>query len=136
VGVVKAVIDRGALKVNIAIVYILISVIGGAAGQLLLKRGMSSLGPLTLSLPDLGSILWRIGTNPFVVGGLLVYVGSTLFWLMALSRVELSFAYPFASLSYIVMLVAAWRLFDENISPWRLVGTLVIGAGVLLIART
>ena len=135
-GVVKAVIDRRGLKVNIAIVYILISVIGGAAGQLLLKRGMSSLGPLTLSVPELGSILWRIGTNPYVVGGLMVYVGSTLFWLMALSRVELSFAYPFASLSYIVMLVAAWRLFDENISPWRLIGTLVIGAGVLLIART
>lgn len=121
---------------NVAVVYILISVLGGAAGQILLKQGMSTLGPLTLSLPQLGTILWRIGTNPFVIGGLFIYMLSTLFWLTALSRVELSFAYPFASLSYVVMLIAAWRLFDENISLPRLIGTLIIGAGVLLISRS
>ena len=121
---------------KLSIVYIMISVLAGAVGQIMLKRGMSSMGPLTFAFSELGSMLWRIGTNPFVIGGLAIYVSGTLFWLMALSRVELSYAYPFASLSYVVMLIASWLLFREEISVMRLVGTLVIGLGVLLISRS
>ncbi len=55
---------------------------------------------------------------------------------MALSRVDLSFAYPFASLSYVVMLAASWQLFNEDISLLRLMGTAVIVFGVLLISRS
>jgi multidrug transporter EmrE-like cation transporter len=121
---------------NITIIYILISVLGGAAGQVLLKKGMSQLGPLTLQLDQVGNLLLRLGTNPFVILGLLVYGGSTIFWLAALSRVDLSYAYPFASLSYIVMLVASWQIFNENISLLRLVGCVVVGMGVFLISRS
>ncbi len=121
---------------NIAIVYILISVLAGATGQILLKTGMNSMGPLTLSFDQLFNILWRIGTNPYVVIGLFIYVTGTVFWLAALSRVDLSYAYPFASLSYVVMLLAAWFIFGENITPLRLLGTLVVGLGVFLISRS
>ena len=121
---------------NIAIVYILISVFLSAAGQILLKKGMNSMGPLTLTANQLIGMLWRIATNPYVVIGLTVYVFGTVFWLTALSRVDLSYAYPFASLSYILMLVASWGLFSENISFLRLLGTVVVGIGVLLISRS
>lgn len=124
------------LTVNIAIIYILISVLGGAVGQVLLKRGMSSMGPLTLSLGKLPSMLFSMATNPFVVIGLIVYVGSTVFWLTALSRVDLSYAYPFASLSYIAMLVASWQIFHEDISLVRLAGSFVILMGVILVSRS
>ena len=99
---------QGRFKMNAAVGYIMISVIGGAVGQILLKKGMGSMGPLTLSLGKLGEVLWRIGTNPYVIAGLAIYVTGTVFWLVALSRVDLSYAYPFASLSYVVMLAAAW----------------------------
>lgn len=121
---------------TIAVVYILISVLTGAIGQVLLKKGMESMGPLTLSLNQLGSILWRIGTNPYVIIGLAIYVGGMVFWLTALSRVDLSYAYPFASLSYVVMLVASWQLFKEDITPLRLLGTSVVCLGVLLISQS
>lgn len=133
---IKYVFSRGILTMNIAIVYILISVLGGAIGQILLKTGMSQMGPLTLSVNQLFHILWRMTTNPYVVVGLGVYVMGTVFWLSALSRVDLSYAYPFASLSYIVMLVASILIFKENITLLRLVGTLVVGLGVLLISRS
>jgi drug/metabolite transporter (DMT)-like permease len=133
---IEAVLGRRKLEMNVAIVYILISVLGGAAGQVLLKKGMGSMGPLTLSVNQLGSILWRMATNPYVVFGLGVYMLSTIFWLTALSRVNLSYAYPFASLSYIVMLVVSWQLFKEDISFLRLLGSLVIGIGVFLISRS
>jgi multidrug transporter EmrE-like cation transporter len=121
---------------DITIIYILISVLGGAMGQVLLKKGMGSMGPLTISLDQLGSMLWRIGTNPYVIVGLAVYVGSTLFWLVTLSRVDLSYAYPFASLSYVVMLLASWLLFKENITSLRLLGSFVVMTGVILISRS
>lgn len=120
---------------SIAVVYILISVLGSAVGQLLLKKGMNSLGPITLTLNQLPSVLWNMATNPNVIIGLTIYLIGTIFWLAALSRVDLSYAYPFASLSYIIMLVASWQMFDEKISLSRLLGTLVIGIGVLLIYR-
>jgi drug/metabolite transporter (DMT)-like permease len=121
---------------TLAILYILVSVVAGAAGQVLLKKGMGSMGPLTLSVSQLGNILWRIGTNPYVVIGLAIYVGGTVFWLTALSRVDLSYAYPFASLSYVVMLIASWQLFDENITVLRLLGTLIVCLGVFIISRS
>jgi drug/metabolite transporter (DMT)-like permease len=136
VGTVKLQLDRRAWKMSTTIAYILVSVLVSAMAQIMLKKGMSSLGPLTLSLPQLGSIVWQIATNPYVVSGLCVYVVGTLFWLSALSRVELSFAYPFASLSYVIMLVASWRIFQEDISLIRVIGTLVIGLGVILVSRT
>ena len=118
-----------------AIIYILISVLTSAAGQLLLKKGMNSMGPVTLSLNQLPSILWQMGTNPSVVIGLIIYLAGTVFWLAALSRVDLSYAYPFASISYVIMLVASWLMFDEKITLFRIIGSVVIGIGVLLIYR-
>ena len=100
---------------NIAILYILISVLGSAMGQLLL--------------------LWQMVTNPNVFFGLAIYLVGTIFWLAALSRVDLSFAYPFASFNYVIMLVASWMMFDEKITVSRLLGTVVIGIGVVLISR-
>ena len=131
----QALSRKRVVKMNIAITYILVSVILGAVGQLLLKQGMGSMGPLGISIDGLGGLSWKIGTNLYVVSGLFIYVLGTLFWLVALSRVELSFAYPFASLSYLVMLAASWGLFHENISLLRLIGTLVIVFGVLIISR-
>jgi drug/metabolite transporter (DMT)-like permease len=121
---------------NIAIVYILISVLGGAVGQVMLKKGMMGMGPLTLTLDRLGGILWRMITNPYVFFGLGIYLLSTVFWLVALSRVDLSYAYAFASLSYVIMLTASWFLFHENITPLRLLGTLIIAIGVFLVSRS
>jgi drug/metabolite transporter (DMT)-like permease len=136
VGIVAAIIKRRRSDMTLAILYILVSVVAGAAGQVLLKKGMGSMGPLTLSVDQLGNILWRIGTNPYVVIGLAIYVTGTLFWLTALSRVDLSYAYPFASLSYVVMLIASWQLFNENITVLRLLGTLVVCLGVFIISRS
>lgn len=121
---------------SVAIVYIMISVLAGAIGQVLLKKGMGSMGPLTLTINQLGGVLWRMGTNPYVIIGLAIYVSGTVFWLTALSRVDLSYAYPFASLSYVIMLIASWLLFNENITPLRLLGTLIVCIGVLLISRS
>ena len=133
---IQSILSRGKPQMTIAIGYILISVLAGAIGQIMLKKGMSSMGAITLNFDQLFNIFWRIGTNPYVMIGLVIYVAGVVFWLGALSRVDLSYAYPFASMSYVVMLIASWQLFNENITPLRLVGTLVICVGVLLVSRS
>ena len=123
------------LGMKVAIIYILISVLASTVGQLLLKKGMNSVGSITLSTSQIVSITWKMVTNPYVFIGLIIYIAGTVFWLAALSRVDLSYAYPFASLSYVVMLVASWMMFGEQITLSRIIGTVVIGIGVLLIYR-
>ena len=136
-GMIEAILNNMSLsKMNLAIVYILVAVLAGAVGQILLKKGMGSMEAFTVSLDQLWVILWRIGTNPYVIIGLFIYVCGTVFWLAALSRVDLSYAYPFASLSYVVMLIASWQLFNEDIVPIRLIGTIVVGLGVFLISQS
>jgi drug/metabolite transporter (DMT)-like permease len=113
---------------------ILLSTILGVAGQLLLKRGMTMLGAQSLTPSSLMDVAWRIGTSPWVILGIAIYVSGTFFWLVALSRVELSFAYPFASLSYVLIIAAAWALLGESVSPMRLAGVVTICLGVFFVS--
>jgi drug/metabolite transporter (DMT)-like permease len=126
--------NKGA-GMSTSILYILISVLGSAIGQLLLKKGMNMMGPVTLNMNQIPSIVWQMVTNLNVFLGLVIYLVGTVFWLAALSRVDLSYAYPLASFQYIIMLVASWMMFDEKITLSRLLGTAVIGIGVFLISR-
>ena len=121
---------------TVAISYILISVLAGAIGQITVKYGKTQTGEKKISVHDIVPSHWKIGTNPYVIGCLTLYVCGTVFWLAALSRVDLSYAYPFASVSYVIMLTASWLLFNENITPLRLAGTLIVMFGVFLISRS
>jgi drug/metabolite transporter (DMT)-like permease len=135
-GVIQRFVYRKKASMNLSITYILIAILAAATGQILLKQGVTTIGALTITLGQLGDILWRLGTNPYVIIGLTAYVVGELFWLAALSRVDLSYAYPFASLSYVFMLAASWLVFNEDISWVRLLGTVIIGLGVFLVSRS
>jgi len=118
------------------LVYILPSVFLGVIGQLLLKRGMTAMGPLSLSQGSIAQTIWDIATNPWVLVGLACYVGGTLFWLIALSRADLSFVYPFATLSMALIVVSSWLIFGESVSTLRFMGIATIAVGVLIVARS
>ncbi len=115
---------------------IVFGVMLNAAAQLLLKAGTRSIGQFDFSVANIWPIGWSLGTNPYIVGGLSCYVVSVVVWIMALSRVEVSVAYPMLSLGYIVNAGFAWWLFGEALSPTRLVGMAVIIVGVYLVAKT
>lgn len=119
-----------------AVVLILLSVTLGVVGQIILKHGMTVMGQLDLSSAGVGGIVWRMATSPFVVGGLAVYMAGAFFWLLALNRVDLSYAYPFASLSYVLIFLSSWLLFRESINPMRFLGMLVICLGVYFVSRS
>lgn len=118
------------------LLYILVAGVFSVAGQIVMKRGLVGIGPIGLEASALPQALLSLALNPLIVLGLLVTVMGTFFWLITLSRVDLSFAYPFASLNYGLVLAAAWFLLDERVSPTRLLGVLTICAGVALVMRT
>ncbi|NWF78729.1 MAG: EamA family transporter [Chloroflexi bacterium] len=115
---------------------ILAATVLGVIGQLLLKHGMGGMGPLSVSLVGVPKIVWQIATSPFVVGGLLMYVIGTFFWLITLSRLDLSFAYPFVSLNQVLVFIASWLVLHEEVNPLRALGMFVICIGILLVARS
>ncbi len=114
---------------------IMVGVLLNAAAQLLLKAGMNRIGHFEFSAANLVPIGWKVATNPPIVAGLTCYVFSVVVWLLALSRVDVSYAYPMLSAGYIVNAIAAWYLFGEVLSPMKLAGIFVIILGVFLISR-
>lgn len=71
--------------------------------------------------------------SPYVIGGLALYGAATVLWLFILSRVELSIAYPIQSLAYIIAVIGAYFVFNEPLSTAKIMGCLLILAGVTLI---
>lgn len=115
---------------------ILLSVALAATAQLTLKHGMNQVtaasGTATLS----GGSLRAIVTNLSVVGGLAIFGLSAAVWLLVLSRASLSFAYPFASLTYVLILLADRFVLGENIPLLRWAGVFAIMTGIILVAQT
>ena len=118
------------------LILILVSVILGVTGQLAMKNGMMGVKLSAASAGVLVSGFARSLLNPFVITGIGLYALSALVWLMVLSRVELSFAYPLISIGYIAVVILARVLFHENVSPIRIAGAVVICLGVFLITRS
>jgi drug/metabolite transporter (DMT)-like permease len=111
---------------------ILMSVTFAAVGQVSWKVGMDFIGPVTDLRP---SDFISIFLDPYVFFGLIMYGLGTIFWLIALSRMELSFLYPFISLTYILVLALSYLVLKESIGLNKMVGTVLIISGLLLISR-
>ena len=110
---------------------ILFSVALGAIGQLVFKAAMNSIGVLEPSL----ELLLRMVTNPLLLLGGGIFLGSPVLWLLALGRADLSFAYPFLSLTYVAVLLGGALLFGEQITAPRIIGFVVVVAGLMIVAR-
>ncbi len=115
---------------------ILTGVLLNAGAQLLLKAGTNAVGHFEFSRENIWPIGWRLATEPHIMGGLGFYVISVVVWIMALSRVEVSIAYPMLSIGYVVNALAAWWLFGEAVSLTRLAGIGVIIIGVYIVSRS
>lgn len=115
---------------------VLAGVLLNAAAQLLLKAGTNRIGEFAFSLENVVPIGLKVAASPFVLGGLACYAVSVVVWILALSRVPVSIAYPMLSIGYIVNAAAAWSLFGESLGAQKLVGIGFIIVGVWLVARS
>jgi len=127
---------KGNLTMLIAL--ILLSVTFAAVAQLTLKHGMNGvndqLAPARFGV-DARSLRVLIAT-PAIYAGLFLFGLSALVWLVVLSRASLSFAYPFAALTYVLILLFDLFILDETVPPLRWAGVALIIAGIFLVSRT
>jgi multidrug transporter EmrE-like cation transporter len=112
---------------------ILTGVMLNAVAQLMLKAGTNRVGALDLSYQSL-SVLPSLALSAPILTGLSCYAVSVVVWIVALSRVEVSIAYPMLSIGYIVNAIAAWMLFGEALNPMKLAAIAVISVGVCMLA--
>lgn len=115
---------------------ILATVTASACAQLALKLGMSS-PAVVAALPQGGKgILLAVASSPLVWTGLTIYGMSVAVWLWVLSKVDLSLAYPFVGISFIVVMAFGAFVLNESVTPLRMAGTLLIATGCVLVARS
>lgn len=124
-------------RTRVIVVFILTSVAMAAVGQLVLKFGVDQVvkhGGVVLKEPI--TTVARIARTPAVWGGLALFGLSAAMWIVVLSRTSLSFAYPFASLTYVLILVFDRFVLNEPVSGLRYGGVALIISGLVLISRT
>jgi multidrug transporter EmrE-like cation transporter len=122
---------------------IVFSVVLGVLGQLSLKHGVMAVSNAgtsgiaqSLSARSIATFLQGAAGNNFVILGFLCYVISAASWLVILTRVDLSLAYPLISIGYILVVILSKYLFDEPVTTMRIAGTLLVCGGVFLLVRS
>jgi len=120
---------------SLSILCIFVSIIIGALGQVWIKKGINNLGQLDFSSALINTYL-KVFLSPYVLLGIFVYYIGVFFWLYALSKVDLSFAFPFVSLSYVLVFFLSWWFLGEHISILRWIGIMTICFGVLIVGKS
>jgi drug/metabolite transporter (DMT)-like permease len=106
-----------------------------AAAQILMKAGTNTIGHFEFSAENILPIGLKLATEWHIVVALCCYALSVIIWILALSRVPVSIAFPMLSMAYVVNAIAAWYLLGEAFNPTKLVGMGVIILGVIIISR-
>jgi len=99
-------------------------------GQFLWKLGLQT---RPNPFADVSAIVSTL-VSPYILAGIAIYGGATVLWLYILSRVPLSVAYPLQSMAYLVAIVAAHFVFGEDLTAGKLVGAVLIMAGITFVA--
>lgn len=119
----------------VAYLLIALTIVLTVGGQLLVKSAVQELGSIPTQLAALGPFALRAYRNWKVIGGLALAVLASFAWLGALSRSDISFAYPFMGLAIVLVLLLSPLLFGESVPFTRWLGVVVVCFGLWLAAR-
>ena len=114
---------------------ILISVCSGVAGQISIKLGANSSLTESEAFNVIDTFHLILG-SPWVLSGFLLYAFSAFCWVAVLRRADLSFAYAFVAIGYVLIAIVSRLVLGETIPTGRWFGLLVICFGILLVSRT
>ena len=118
------------------ILLILISVVLNAGAQVLMRQGMLRIGEGEISLSFLLRVLPQLMKNIFLWLSVACYGISVITWMIVLSRVEVSFAYAFLSLGFVLVTIFGYLFFNENVTLIRVIGVALICIGVFFVSKS
>ena len=113
--------------------HILLSVLFIDTAQLMLK---STVNNMIIGFDNIISTVRQLLLNPlFIIA--FIFIGlSALIWLITISKVDLSYAYPMVAIGFVFVSIMSWVLFSESISPLRGFGIGTIVLGIILMSRS
>lgn len=115
---------------------ILFTVTLSACAQLALKMGADSPAMKEALSSGLFDAVFAAALSPLIWTGLMIYGLSVALWVWVLSKVDLTIAYPFVGISFLITMAFGAFILDENITNLRILGTLLIAGGCVLVAQS
>lgn len=116
-------------------VFVALTLLFTVYGQLVLKWQMGGAGPLPEGGADKLLFLLRQFANPWILSGFVSAFAASLTWMAAMTRLDLGYAYPFMSLAFVVVMLFGIAFLGEAPSLRKAAGTLIVMAGLIVIAR-
>jgi drug/metabolite transporter (DMT)-like permease len=104
-------------------------------GHLILKWQVTKAGAFPVSFAERAAFLLRLVLNPWIISGLFAGFLALLSWMAAMTKFELSYAYPFMSLAFVLVLLSSALLFHETVTTAKVFGILLIMAGIVIASR-
>jgi multidrug transporter EmrE-like cation transporter len=117
-------------------VYVLATIVLTVFGQLVIKWQVSKAGGLPVATGARFVFLLRLLVNPWIAGALVAALVAALSWMAAMTRLELSFAYPFMSLSFVLVLVLSALMLGEPLTLYKVVGMALVVIGLIVSSRS
>jgi multidrug transporter EmrE-like cation transporter len=113
-------------------VYVLLTVALTVYGQIVIKWQVLKAGALPEALPDKIAFLWLLLINPWVISAYAAALLASVFWMAAMTKMQLSHAYPFMSLAFILVILFSALLFNESINSFKIVGAALVILGLVI----
>lgn len=113
-------------------VYVLTSILCTVYSQIIIKWQVSGAGPFPDSPSEKAYFLARLLMNPWIVSALVSSALAVLTWMVAMTKLDLSHAYPFASISFVLVLVLSGLLLNEPVGAYKIAGVALIVCGVIV----
>jgi uncharacterized membrane protein len=115
--------------------YVFLTIAFTVYGQLVLKWRIADLGAMPAGLREKIAWLLALCFEPWIFSGLVAAFLASLAWMAALTRFELSYAYPFTSLSFVLVLVLSAGLLNESLNSYKVFGVALIVIGTVVASR-
>lgn len=115
--------------------YIALTILFTVYGQLILKWQVSQAGALPLSTGAKLAFLFELLINPWIFSGFLAAFFASLCWMAAMTKFNLSHAYPFMGLSFVLVLIGSGIFFGESVTPLKIAGTALIVVGITVASQ-
>ncbi len=116
--------------------YIASTIVFTVYSQLIMRWQVGVAGPLPIGVFDKLHYVAGLLLNPWVLSGLLATFIAGVSWMLAMSKFEISYAYPWVSLNFVLMLMFGVFLFGESFNLSKTLGTLLVMAGIIVLARS
>ena len=112
--------------------YIFLTIVLTVYGQIAIKWQVLKAGALPEALPGKVSFLFNLLLNPWVISAFAAALLASVFWMAAMTKLQLSHAYPFMSLAFVLILMASGFFFHEPVTPLKIAGIVLIVLGIIV----